>query len=265
MQNSQGILARLGLADSEIKVFLAMTSGSRTPRDIMKATRQKRPTVYYALGKLAERGLVRKTGRGQERYAPEPPERLLTMLERQKEELGALEKEVAGLIPSLGAVSERLEHPHVAFYEGSEAVKNVIMETLYCRDHHIDSIAPSDNFFWQVGGSFAANYVAERSRRKIRTRNLWESPIDPKRFRKEHYEGVSDIRVLPEIMHDRFATAIFIYDDKVLYISSAKNAYALLVTSREHYETMKALFDGLWSASSAELRHRPLGKRAARA
>jgi len=254
MQEPHAILARLGLAESESAVYLAMLRGARTARDIMKITRQKRPTVYYAIGKLEERGLVRDTGRGDERYAPEPPERLSTIVATRKKELDALAAEVKELLPSLTMRAHGAEkRPHVAFYEGAEAVKGVIMETLYCRGRHIDSIAPKDNFFWQVGHGFADAYVGERSARKIRTRNLWESPIDAK-LRKRYYAGLSEIRLLPKVVQGRFATTVFLYDDKVLYISSLENAYALLVTSQEHHDTMTAFFDGLWAGSTLATR-----------
>ena len=245
------VLSELGLTDAEIAVYLAMVRGTHSVRDIMKTTRQKRPTVYYAISKLLERGLVRQTGLGpRERWQPEPPERLKTIAAQKIKEMRSLEEAVNALVPGLSAKTEALEkRPHVAFYEGVEAVKNVIMETLYCRERHIDSIAPKENFFWHVGDDFALGYVAERARRRIKTRNLWEAPIDVKRQRKEHYEGLSEIRILPAVMHGKFVTTIFLYDDKTLYISSLKNAYALLVTSQEHHDAMRALFDGLWAGS----------------
>lgn len=251
MQEPKAILARLGLADSEIAVYTAMLRGAHTVREIMRVTRQKRPTVYYAIGKLEERGLVRDTGRGgAERYAPEPPERLSTIVATQKKELDALAADVAELVPSLAMKAKGSDkRPAVAFYEGVDAVKGVIMETLYCRDRHIDSIAPSENFFWQVGGGFADAYVGERAMRKIRTRNLWESPIKAQQ-QKRYYEGLSEIRVLPQAVQGKFATTVFLYDDKTLYIASLPNAYALLVTSKEHHDTMRAFFDGLWAGST---------------
>lgn len=249
MQNPNETLARLGLADSEIKAYLAMLGGARKVAEIMKTTRQKRPTVYYALAKLAERGLLRKTGRADEPYTPEPAERLRAIGETRMKEAQDLTSEIEALIPSLGQEGGRLEKPQVAFYEGVEAAQNVVMETLYCRSRHIDSIAPTGNFFWSVGPGFAAAYVAERARRRIKTRNLWEAPIDPKRMRPQDYRDLSEIRILPKVMHGRFATTVFLFDDKTLYISSLKNAYALLVTSQEHHDAMTAVFDGLWQAS----------------
>jgi predicted transcriptional regulator len=251
MQDPAAILARIGLADSEIAAYTAMLRGARSARDIMKVTRQKRPTTYYAIARLEERGLVRDTGRsGTRRYEPEPPERLSTIVATQKKELDALAADVAELIPSL-AVKEakKNERPHVAFYEGVEAVKGIIMETLYCRDRHIDSIAPKDNFFWQVAKGFADAYVGERSLRKIRTRNLWEAPINTQ-LMKKYYVRLSEIRLLPAAVQGKFATTVFLYDDKTLYISSLPNAYALLVTSREHHDTLQAFFDGLWTGST---------------
>lgn len=249
MQEPQKILMQLGLAPSEIGVYLAMLSGSASVREVMKTTRQKRPTVYYALARLEERGLVRRTGRGDERYAAEPPERLATLAERRKKDVDALSKDIAELIPGLVNKAKRKEsRPHVSFYEGAEAVMTIIMETLYCRSRHIDSIAPHDNFFWQVGQGFADSYIAERVSRKIRTRNLWEAPID-RRLLKQYYAGLSEIRLMPEVMHGAFGTTTFLFDDKTLSISSLDNSYALLVTSAEHHDTMTALFNGLWSCS----------------
>ena len=64
MQEPRKHLTDLGLSDSEVTVYLAMVSGARTARDLVKVTRLKRPTVYYALGCLERRGLTSKKGLG---------------------------------------------------------------------------------------------------------------------------------------------------------------------------------------------------------
>jgi len=91
-------------------------------------------------------------------------------------------------------------------------------------------------------------FVTERNLRKISTRSLWESKIDTKTF-TEYYTQPSQIKILPSVMKNKFATTIFLYDDKTLYISSLKNSYCVLITSQEHYNTMSVLFEGLWSTS----------------
>ena len=48
MQEPRKNLLALGLSDSEVTVYLAMVSGVRNARDLVKITDLKRPTVYYA-------------------------------------------------------------------------------------------------------------------------------------------------------------------------------------------------------------------------
>ena len=77
MQEPRKNLLALGLSDSEVTVYLAMVSGARTARDLVKITGLKRPTVYYALSCLEKRGLTSKTGMtGDKSFSLEPIEKL---------------------------------------------------------------------------------------------------------------------------------------------------------------------------------------------
>ncbi len=252
MKQAKEVLAELGLSDSEVQLYVSMVNGGAlTARELMRATGAKRPTVYYALRQLQERGLVSKTGSvGTERFQAEDPHTLTNLIAFRKQKLQSIEDELKGVIPLLRLGGEPHEGmPGVHFFEGDTAVKQIITETLYGRDRHIDSLAPSDNFFWQIGQEFSADYIAQRVRRKISTRNLWEEPLEPQIMLKS-YKGLSQVRILPSVMRGKFKTTIFMYDDKVLYIASRKAGYALLVKSKEHYDTMKAMYEGLWISST---------------
>ena len=243
------LLSRLGLSKAEIQVYLAMVSGSDSVREIMKTTGHKRPTVYYVLQQLAAVGLVSKTEsvRGGS-FQVEPVSRLEALAQQQLEEAKMTKLSMVDLIPVLQKKSPKKEKPRVAFFEGQQAVQNVIMESLYCKSRTIHSIAPHNNYFWQVGRSFVEKYVEQRYERKIKIFNLWEKMIEPKLY-KRYYEGVAQVRILPKNMHRQFATTIFMFDDTVQYISSAENSYCLMVRSQEHYQMMRALFGGLWEVS----------------
>lgn len=262
MERPDAILGRLGLSDSEIAIYLALASGgSRTASELVKLTKGKRPTVYYALRQLIDRGLCHKAGgTGVERFQAEPPKALRRILAERKRDLEELGREVEAAIPVLakkgGDAFEGM--PAVSFYEGEAAMRQAIMDSLYCRSRHIDCLVPADNFFWQAGrapgsragASFGGEYVRERVARKITTRNLWEKTLDAETMRTS-YAGLSQVRILPKVMHGKFRTTVFAYDDCVLYISSRKNGYALLVRSKEHVEMTRATFDALWEASAA--------------
>ena len=251
MSSPKELLRKLQLSDSEIQLYLAMLSrGAMQANELVKATRGKRPTVYYALRQLLDRGLVKNiAGQGTKRFQAEPPDTLLTMLALRQEELKALADEVRTSLPDFNANKVSSEGvPSVTFYEGLDAMKQVVMETLYCKSRHIDSLAPRDNFFWQIGQTFSQKYIDERVSRKITTRNLWEQPLKPEILVRS-YKGLSNVRILPPVMHGKFRSTVFIYDDKVMYISSLARSYVLLVQSQEHHELMKAMYEGLWESS----------------
>lgn len=250
LQEPRSVLRRLGLSDAEVVTYLAMAGGACTARDIIVATRQKRPTVYYALASLEKRGLVSRAGHeGEKRFQLEPTQRLASLVQELERETAALARDINALVPVLDTQRSSPDRPTVSFFEGVDAVKNVVMESLYCKGRHIDSVAPNNNFFWSTPGEFGKIYVEERVRRGIKTRNLWESAGDQKSF-DAYYAKLSEVRILPVIMHGAFKTTTFLYDDKVLSVSSAPNNYCVLVTSQEYHDTMQAWFNGLWGASA---------------
>lgn len=251
MKHPHEVLQKLGLSQSEIDLYLAMLSqGALLASELMRLTNAKRPTVYYALRQLLARGLVCKVPiQGTQRFQAEPAEKLLVMLDLRQNELAELTEEVRNCLPELKKQAPTHDGvPAVSFFQGQQAMKQIIMETLYCKSRHIDSLAPRDNFFWQIGQAFSKKYVDQRVARNITTRNLWEQPLKPE-IMVHSYKNVSQVRILPASLHDRFRTTIFLYDDKVMYISSLSSAYILLVQSREHHELVKAMYEGLWDVS----------------
>jgi len=244
-------LKQLGLSDSEISVYLAMVSGRKKAREIVQATGEKRPTVYYALGALEKRGLITKsTEQGNHDYILLPLKNLELIVKEKQKETQSLLSSVKELAQSFSKqVEAHLEVPVVTFYQGKQAVKNIVMESLYCKSKKIETIIPKQNFFIELGEAFAKKYVGERIQREITTRNLWTFKTTKEIFSR-YYTGKSDVRLLPKSMHEIFTTSILIYDDTVLYLSSLKNSYCVKIVSKEQAETMRALFTGLWSAST---------------
>lgn len=245
------ILAALGLSESETQIYVTLVErGALTARELTVLTHGKRPTTYYALRQLMDRGLVTKKGmQTAERFQAESPDALTSIVKIKQQEITALADSVNALIPELK--KNRVAHegaPGVTYYEGEDAMKRAIMDTLYCKMGHIDSIAPADNFFWQIGQKFSASYIGERVARKITTRNLWEQPLEPK-IMLQAYKGLAQVRILPPEMVGNFRTTVFIYDQEVMYISSLESGYLLIVKSREHVQLMQAMYNSLWATS----------------
>lgn len=241
-------LAQLGLSEAEIDVYLVMVKGALAARDIVQVTGRSRPTVYYALTSLERRGFISKTGlEDDKRFRIEPLKRLKTVIDSKKAELDKLSNQADEFIDQFKHTAPGDHKPQISFYEGVTAVKNIIMETVYCRSKHIDSLVPTNNFFWQLGPDFVLHYVEQRKKMKVNTKNLWGTTIDPAQIVK--YYDLAEIRMLPNGVGDSFESTIFMYDNSVLYISSLSSGYALLVKSGEHYRLMQTMYKNMWQSS----------------
>lgn len=248
MIEPRSLLARLNLSEAEIDVYLALLHGAQGAREIVQTTNRSRPTVYYALSALERRGLLSKTGLDDDqRFRLEPMTRLETIVRHKQQEVEALQYELAEFVAQHKPTEKGDHKPNVAFYEGVSAVRNVIMETVYCHSRQIDTLVPTRNFFWQLGPEFVEKYVELRHTLGIKTRNLWQEPIEQPII--DQFYDKAEIRLMPGGLGDRFRSTVFMYDDSVLYISSLASGYALLVRSPEHRELMRELYGVVWEQS----------------
>lgn len=128
--NTKATLTGLGLTDAEIDVYLALCNGARRAQDIVRISRRARPTVYYALTSLENRGLISKSGKDSVSFQLEPPSKLKLILKARQNELASLETDLEKLIPTLQPIGSSKETPQVSFYEGTQAAKILVSEAL---------------------------------------------------------------------------------------------------------------------------------------
>ena len=240
----QTLLTDIGLAPAEVAVYQALLAGAASVQAIMKVTGEKRPTVYYSLNSLEKRGLVYKTGKDYGgKFQVAPLANLTALVGRtikQQEHLLAQTKQLEAFYPP----HKTSEKVLVTYFDTIETITAAISYTLYSKDKTIRSIVPAQNFFHEMGRGFVEDYVHEKQKRNITTVAVWEDI--PKRSIMDEYYSISNIKQMPITMHNRFATTIFIYDNKTLYVSPKKDCYAVLMQSSEHTAMMRAIFDSIW-------------------
>lgn len=248
MKLPKNILEKLGLSAIESEVYTAMLEGYTKVRDIQSKTGIKRPSVYYALSNLEKRGLIGRLQVGEyNTWKVSSLTRLRHILDEEKVEFAELSNDVEELIASIPKPRDVAE-TKVTYYEGRKSIELIVFNSVYCKSKEIWSIAPNDNFFFEVGSEFATKYVTERKSRGIRTRNLWEEIFD-KEVIADLYQGISEIRIMPPQMHGKFKTTVFMYDDKVMYIAPLKSNYAVIFQSKEHVALMKSIYQTIWDIS----------------
>jgi sugar-specific transcriptional regulator TrmB len=252
MKQTTALLKKLGLTDTEIKIYLTGLGYSSTGvSELVKQTRINRTTIYHALDTLMQKGLVAKKNIGiKQVFSMTDPTNIKNLIDEKISLLKEQKKELDTLVPLLQ--KELLPQDNqmkVSHYEGIEGIKLVVEDALYCKSKNWDIIAPVKNFFSEFDKDYAKYFVQTRKQRSLTSRSLWETSPSHKDLSPEVLKERNP-RILPSVMHGKFKSVICLYDDKVLVISSLKELSAVLIQSKEMNETMSAIYEGLWLASN---------------
>ncbi len=247
MQKVDKILDEVGLSSSEGAVYLAMLEGAERVKEIMRISGEKRPTVYYCLNSLKDLGLVSSTGKEYgNKFQLEPPEKLIDIVRGRLQKQKKLLEDIESF--SLSFLKKQKEsNVNVSYFDTLQSIKSAILYTLYTKQKTIKSIVPACNFFEDMGSEFIKKYVEDKNKKCIKTEAIWEK-IPTKKILDIYYKN-SEIREFPGCMKNSFEMTVFIYDDKVLYVASKKELYAMLVKSKEHTKFMEAMFRQVWKNS----------------
>lgn len=131
------LLQKLGLTDSEAKVYLAllMIGEFSTKGPILKETKIAPSKVYHVLDKLISKGLASTIIKdGIKHFASAPPERLKDYLDLKKRELAAEEKTASELMPKLEGLYKSFREKTTAEifmgWQGMESAYYSIMNSM---------------------------------------------------------------------------------------------------------------------------------------
>ncbi len=254
MSETEDALIGLGLTRTEAKIYLAgLASDALTVQEIGHKTKIKRPTIYHAIGTLTEKGLVseRKKG-GKIRYSMCPPDTIRGLVEEQRQELEARSKKLEELIPLLvSQIKPDGDGASVVQYSGIDGMKLVMDIAFYCKSKKWDIIAPYQNFLREYDREYADRYLRARKHYGITSRTLWEDGMRTSRTLTDEERHERNPRLMPWVMHGKFKSMMFLFDDKIAIFSSFDKPSAILITSQELNGMFEALFEGLWDASEA--------------
>lgn len=247
-------LIDLGLSETEATVYVAgRRRGSAVASVLAQDAGIKRTTVYHALRTLQDKGLVTATTLDDQvdSFSFLSPETLMHFLEREQAELEQKKKSVQKIIPFLGEITGNAEYVSLARqFQGEAGVKTAIDEALYCKSKRWNIIAPGNNILHKLGDEYAQYFLQTRIRRGIVARSLWEKDTSRRHLGPDEIMARNP-RFLPKHMQGKFRSMAIMYDDSILFVSSAKTPRAVIVQSQEFSSIMSILFDGLWEISEA--------------
>jgi len=130
---TQNLLEKLGFSANESRVYHALLkSGPASIRSIAGATGINRGTVYEALKKLADRGLVTRSQKKQERrYMAQDPDVLQLIFKDERRRLATIRKELSKFLPELKTMYGTLhKQPVIRIYEGHSGSALILEDVL---------------------------------------------------------------------------------------------------------------------------------------
>lgn len=235
-------LQAIGLDEKEQRFYLAALELGTAPVTAIAARADvSRTNGYDLVQRLQKRGLISQIeGEGGVRQVvAEDPSVLIREWERTRNSLNDLVPELRSLF------NGHQDKPRIRLYEGIEGIRRALWETLECHSKLLLGILSMHELLEVPGADWMNDYIKQRIKRGIKlnvirshsreTDPIWPSSADDDR----------ELRYAPFDMD--LGMTMYIYDDKVLHVSSRRENYALVIESRELSSMHRAVFNGLWA------------------
>jgi len=223
------VLRRIGLTDSEIKVYIALLDlGESTSGDILNKAGLRTGKIYEILFSLERKGLISQVQvNGMKRFSPADPRRVYEMLEKHKEEINQQEKSFKDIVPNLLAKIKSKKKPiNIEIFTGFDGLKTAYLkETNYYKKGdtlYVLGILPKEAYQKKEYDFFIYNIYPKREKTGISIKKLYsenakkDKSIQEKKAQIKYipYEYTPSINVIGEL-----TTISISAGDQTLHIS----------------------------------------------
>lgn len=241
-------MQELGIRGKTYSAYMAaLELGEASVNQIAVRAELGRTTAYSVLERLEEEGLIRFVTRDEKRLVvPEDPHVLFDKMEKRQRTL-------TNLMPQLCSLynSSRTK-PEIRFYEGENAVRNVLWDTLTAQSGRLRGVLSTAHLLESIGRDTMLEYASKRVELGIRLQALRSVSQDRDTLWPDQDEELREVRYAPE--HITLNVSTYVYDDKVVMLSSRRENYGLIIQSHDFATLYAAMFDGLWAISSPSQR-----------
>ncbi len=250
------VLTDLGLDKKEIKIYIQLLKmGPSRASTVAYQVDMPRTSVQNIMNRLEhEKVVTRAIERGVYVFTAIHPDNLgniaeikkrheIAKYDRIKDDLDRINPELLGIMKS----SKNL--PKVRFYQGQDAVRNVLYDTLGSKTE-VKDIVNIDAMF-KYAQEINDEYVAEREKSKVTKRSLLlDTPFAREIYESGTYSPKSHkgYKWINSSLYS-FAVEMNIYDDKVSYITYVEESFVGVIIENEHiFQMHSALWDLHWGS-----------------
>lgn len=241
-------LEHFGLSEKEAAVYAAaLEFGPATADQLSKQSGIKRSTTYVQIESLQEMGLMSNYEEGKKTfYAPESPQNLERVLEREQKELELKQSELKKLLPDLTNMFEGAgERPVVRFYQGKEGIRAMRDGMLKSKNKNFYTIYSHDKLNQLFQDEEREAYSRKRVSLGIKSWLIYTREEGP--FVQERFDLTERKHFTPEELDIGSDIVVFDYD-KVSFSNLKGSPFAVVIEGKEIAKSMQSIFMRLWNS-----------------
>ncbi|HCC23356.1 TPA: hypothetical protein DF272_04260 [Candidatus Falkowbacteria bacterium] len=240
-------LQDFGLSQKEAMVYVAaLELGRATVQQIAAKSKVNRATTYVQLESLKGQGLVTQIIQDKKTFfVPERPEKVLGLLEKQKNDILFKEKEFNKILPNLKAIYNVDEDvPEVRYYEGEDAVNMYREELIKSKHEFFYSIAPILSDYEMKPEIEDAYHRMIKSIKDYKSIYVAEKRHDDIEAFAQKYKHF----ILKYIPADKLKikTEMAVFDDKIWMNNLEGKPRAVLIQDKVMAASFKLVFERFW-------------------
>ncbi len=245
------IIGILGFREEEVKTYLSLLDfGACSGAELSRRVGMKKPTMYGYLDRLVRGGLATESSQnGVKLYVPATLEQVQQIFQRRQAELRTTEKEFLEMVPELRRrMGISLTQPKIQKFEGQDGIQNAMGDLLQYGGIEACIIWPIKSMLDVLTPEYLRYHNMVRIQNKISYRSIWErnqgEEISIPNYLGTGERYLRDIKLAPNNFH--FDMGIQIYANKVVFLSSRAESFALMIESQEIVDLQLAQFNTIW-------------------
>lgn len=232
-------LEKIGLGKNEIKVYLTLLElGESKVSEIAEKSGVYRRTIYDALKKLIEKGLVTYIVKGKKRYFNASNPKILLNLVKEQEE------NIKQILPELTTLKKKTQQTTKAeIYTGKEALRKLIEEQFESGEFLAIGMTSKA---WELFPFSIEHMVKKLKRFKTKAKILAHEEAKETLEKTKQKLSIKDVEIRYLAKEYYVPSTILIWEDKVSISYHDKFPIIIVIENKEINKAYRNYFSLLW-------------------
>ena len=248
-------LKELGLTDLEASLYsVSLALGPATISELGKHLGISRPNVYKVIDGLEKRSLAKfiDPGNSKRVFSVEPPSVVLEKLRQKKEEISAMDHDLASSLPELLAVYHQGQSStKIKVLKGEEQFLKIFNQSLEEAKGEMQFFGSAHDFIGFISWKEELRWIRKRIKKNIFLKALLLPSEDAQALKAKDSEELRETRILDDMTP--FSSSFMLFANKLVFWQP-KAPLALVLEDEYIGSMMKSIFDNFWAKSIKLLR-----------